>query len=126
MLYAARIPLILLLVALVPVRGIAAATVGLCGGQHGDVETAMTQAQSTAAEQGASHDKHGVSNAADDEPKDSSRCVVCAEHCSGSSYASLQPRSEWLPHSGPLPVGLADLRPDDYTPPQADRPPLAP
>lgn len=54
-----KIAVILLFIALTPLKGVAALTIGFCGGNH--------------------------SHSAPAEPSDSSNCVVCVEHCGNSS-----------------------------------------
>ena len=71
--------LLMLLVALLPLRGLAAATLGLCAfaHQHGSEAMHAQQHEHSASPDGHSHAQ----------PHGGSPCSSCAEHCSGSAFA---------------------------------------
>jgi hypothetical protein len=110
---ALKIFVLMLLLALLPLRGLAAATGGLCAfaHQHGSAEHV--------------HD-HGAAHVEDIPagPHADSTCGSCAEHCAGSAFA---------PASAPAPALLAASTERCTSPPQwhfglhperLDRPPL--
>lgn len=72
-----RIALLIVLVALVPLRGLAAVTTGLCAFAHEHGEAAHAHTHDHGASQG--HDQPG--------PQGDTRCSSCAEHCAGSAFA---------------------------------------
>jgi hypothetical protein len=109
---------IVLLLAIVPLRGLAAVTVGFCAMGHKD---AASHAHAQPA-----HDDHGH-HAADHAPDTGSSpdCNVCAEHCNSASFAVPAPFDALVAavHSGRIALGAVFAA--GFVPDHLDPPPLA-
>lgn len=109
---------ILLLVALIPLRAMAAVTVGFCAAGHGDPNVATHGGPGHAG----AHEHHGD----DKSPVKSSAhtCNSCVEHCSGAAFAA---SADPTPSSPAIVQGRIDFvgrpAPASFTD-QLDRPPL--
>lgn len=110
---------ILLLAALIPMRAVAALTIGFCPSGHADMAVAAH------AEHGHTSGEH----AHEADPPDSSapgpNCNVCAEHCSSAAFApsvdgAIATRPATLERTHLAARTVAAPFPD-----QLDRPPLA-
>lgn len=109
---------IFLLVALMPVRAMAAVTIGFCASGHEDPGITV---QAAHAHETVGHAHHDDAPAQPVEPS----CNVCAEHCASAAFA---PSADVAVESRP--VGHDRTRPaarnaPAFVPDQLDRPPLA-
>jgi hypothetical protein len=115
---ALKLLLVCAMLALVPLRGIAAVTVGICAvGEHG----AWAQVHADDGH-GTHDDPSGPESGSDDNPAE---CGVCAEHCAGASFviesapASL---ADWARAERSLP---GERFAAGHVPEHLDPPPLA-
>lgn len=110
---------IFLLVALMPVRAMAAVTIGFCPSGHADMAVAAH------AEHGHASGEHAHDTDTSGSSTSGSSCNICAEHCSSAAFAPCvdaaiaarpggQERTQLTARSAPAPL-----------PNQLDRPPLA-
>jgi len=104
---------ILTLVALMPLRAVAAVTVGLCAAGHDDPVA-------------AAHGSHGHGAGAEQHGSDgASSCDYCVEHCSGAAFAPDAVRMLGAAAVGQARISfVARFAPALLTDP-LDRPPLA-
>lgn len=105
-----KVLVVLLLVGLIPVRALAALTVGFCGAGH--------MAAASSMDHGAHHEPPGAQ-------PDPSRCPVCAAHCWNASLAAHG--SSWvlpLPDPEARVAVTINLEPGSI-PERLDRPPLS-
>jgi hypothetical protein len=109
--------IILAMVALLPVRAVAAVTIGFCALAD---KAAAVQLH---AEHGHASSDHSATTS---QPQNDSKadCNVCAEHCTSASFAV--PAS---PASLPISAGLdrappGEMLPPGFIPEQLDRPPV--
>ena len=102
-----RTLVVLLLVLLLPLRAVAAVTIGLC---------AMGQQEAPAAHQGC-----------DEHPAEStpSPCNICVEHCASAVFALCAPQSATGNAVAESNRPLAERVAPAFVPEQLDRPPLA-
>lgn len=102
-----RTLVVLLLALLLPLRAVAAVTMGLC---------AMGQQEAPAAHQGC-----------DEQPAKSapSTCNLCVEHCSSAVFALCAPQSATGNAVTESSLPLAERVAPAFVPDQLDRPPLA-
>ena len=115
-----RTLLIVVLVALMPLRAVAAVTIGFCAAGHQEL------AIPSHAEHG--HDAQVHAHVGGDQPPAkpaTASCSICVEHCSGAAFASsiAQPVG-----AGPVAqerVFLAERGAPAFILDQLDRPPLA-
>jgi hypothetical protein len=110
---------ILLLVALIPLRAMAAVTIGFCPSGHADMAVAAHVGDGHVAGEHA-HDGN-TSASGTSGPS----CNVCAEHCSSAAIA---PPAETTVDVRPLGCDLTLFASRDapaFFPDQLDRPPLA-
>jgi hypothetical protein len=105
---------VVLLLAIVPLRGLAAVTVGFCAMGHHE---APAQAH---ADHGA-HDYHE----APAEPKGKADCNICVEHCSSASFAVPAPAEILLARNGAARIALREAFAAGFVPDHLDPPPLA-
>lgn len=115
-----RTLVVLLLAFLLPLRAVAAVTIGYCATGHQD----MTVAAHGDHTQGASsHANHG----ADEQPAKPATpsCSICVEHCSSAAFAPSSVQAVDFPPVAQDPVFLAERVAPAYFPNQLDRPPLA-
>lgn len=111
---------VLLLVAVMPLRAMAAVTIGFCASGHQDTTAA---AQAGHAHGAAAHQAHHGHDAPA-QPVEPS-CNVCAEHCSSAAFA---PSADTAIESRPIGQNrtqLAARNAPAFVPDQLDRPPLA-
>ncbi|MDH4093370.1 MAG: hypothetical protein OEV81_01125 [Betaproteobacteria bacterium] len=79
-----KLAVVLTLMALMPLRAVAGATIGFCPSGHEDMAVA---AQATGhAHDAGQHAHHGHGEGAPSQPADSS-CNICVEHCSSAAFA---------------------------------------
>jgi len=115
---ALKLAVVLMLMALMPLRAVASVTIGFCAtGHHGEAAHASAPAHG-----GEAHGHHGDSPPA--KPVESS-CNVCAEHCSSAAFAIpvvavTEPQPTGADHTA-----LAERHFPLHVPSQLDRPPLA-
>ena len=110
---------VLLLVAVMPLRAMAAVTIGFCASGHQDTGVPV---QAAHAHEAAGHAHHGHDAPA--QPVEPS-CNVCAEHCSSAAFAlSADIAIESRP-IGRDRTQLSARNAPAFVPDQLDRPPLA-
>jgi len=112
---------IVLLVALLPLRAVAAVTIGYCAAGHKDMAVAAHGDQGQSAR---SHAHRG----ADDQPAKPATptCSICVEHCSSAAFA---PSASQLVHASAVAqdrIFLTERIAPAFFSDQLDRPPLAP
>lgn len=113
---ALQIAVLLVLLALAPLRALATATVGFC---------AMNQ--ETAASSSAAHAGHGESHSHDEAPANSGmheHCNTCAEHCASAALVSL-PELALPAEAHGKPVRFLKRAAPAFFPDPLDPPPLA-
>ncbi len=112
---------ILLLAALLPLRAVAAVTIGYCAAGHQDMTVA---AHGGHGQDGGSHAHHGN----DDQPAKPATpsCSICVEHCSNTAVAPSASQAVSAPAVAQDPIFLAERVAPAFFPDQLDRPPLAP
>lgn len=112
--------LLVLMIALLPLRGLAAVTVGLCAAGHSDQAVAV---QGDHGHGAASNAHHGSG----DSPAKSATptCSSCVEHCSGAAFAPHAPQAVHAPAVAYDRIFLAERVAPAFITDQLDRPPLA-
>jgi hypothetical protein len=111
---------VLVLVVLMPLRAMAAVTVGLCATGH-DESAAATHAESG---HGTSvHAHHGSDNPPDKPGAPS--CSACVEHCSGAAFAPSAARAVSAPAVVRDRILFAGRIAPAFSSDPLDRPPLA-
>jgi len=111
---------VLVLVVLMPLRAMAAVTVGLCAAGH-DESAAATHAESG---HGTSvHAHHGSDNPPDKPGAPS--CSACVEHCSGAAFAPSAARAVSAPAVVRDRILFAGRIAPAFSSDPLDRPPLA-
>ena len=113
-----RTLVVLFLAALLPLRAMAAVTVGFCAMGHTDQVVSVHGDHGHGA---ASHAQHG----SDDAPA-TSTCGSCVEHCSGAAFAPHVPQAVHAPVIAYDRIILAERVAPAFIPDQLDRPPLSP
>jgi len=112
---------ILLLVALLPLRAMAAVTMGFCAAGHQDMVVA---AHGDHGQGAGSHAHHG---GGDQRAKPATpSCSICVEHCSSAAFAPSADQAVSAPAVAQDPIFLAERVAPAFIPDQLDRPPLAP
>jgi len=107
---------VLLLLAVLPLRGLAAVTVGFCAmGDH----PAAAQAHAGHG-QDAPHD-HGSAP----EPASTADCNTCVEHCSSATFAVPAPIGAALAAEGAARIASGEPFAAGFVPDHLDPPPLA-
>lgn len=108
---------LVLLLAIVPLRGLAAVTVGFCAMGHKD--SSHTHAQ-------PAHDDHGHHAPSDaPDPGSSTDCNVCAEHCNSASFAVPAPFDSLVAAIRSGRIALGAVFAAGFVPDHLDPPPLA-
>jgi len=119
MLRALKLALVFVLLALMPLRAVAAVTIGFCAAGHQEAG----QAQDHHGQHGGEHSQHG------DDPAPvqhgSPNCGICVEHCSSAAFAA--PAGPALDVAAAVQDRTAfSTRPAPaFIPDPQDRPPLA-
>jgi len=116
-----RTLVILLLAALLPLRAVAAVTIGYCAAGHQDMALA---AHGSHGQSAGSHAHHG----ADDQSAKPATptCSLCVDHCSSAAFApSAAGQAVDAPAVAQDPIFLAERVAPAFFPDQLDRPPLA-
>jgi len=111
---------VLVLVALIPLRAVAAVTIGLCAAGHHEV--------SVPAETGHGHDAHAHGHHGGDEPPAkpaAPSCSTCVEHCSNAAFAPSFGQPVVLERVAQHLAFLAERGAPAFILDQLDRPPLA-
>lgn len=116
-----RTLVILLLAALLPLRAVAAVTIGYCAAGHKDIATAAH------GNQGHSADSHARHAGGDQPAKPATpTCSICVEHCSSAAVAPpAASQSVDAPDVAQDRIFLAERVAPAFFPDQLDRPPLA-
>jgi len=116
---ALRTLVVLILAFLLPLRAVAAVTIGYCAAGHQDMVVA---AHGDHGQGAGSHAQHG-----DDQPAKPATpsCSICVEHCSGAAFAPSVSRAMHVPAVTQDRVYLAARAAPAFFPEQLDRPPLA-
>lgn len=110
---------LLLLVALIPMRAMAAVTIGFCPSGHQDMAISAPAAHGHDASEHAHHGDDSSTQSAE------STCNVCAEHCSSAAFAPSVEGSIAARPIGQDRTHLAERNAAAVIPDQLDRPPLA-
>jgi hypothetical protein len=106
---------IALLLAVMPLRALAAVTIGFCAmGQHEAPAQVATE---------ESHDHHGHGHAP--EPDSAPDCNACVEHCSSASFAVPAPLETVVSVQRPGRIVLGERFAAGFVPDHLDPPPLA-
>jgi hypothetical protein len=113
---------VLLLLAVMPLRGLAAATVGFCAMGH--------QQQAAHADAGHGHGAHQEHRGHDDHgaapaPASTPDCNVCVEHCSSASFAVPAPIGAPLAAGRATRIVSGESFSAGFVPDHLDPPPLA-
>lgn len=110
---------ILFLVALMPVRAMAAVTIGVCPSGHADMAvTAHAEYGHASAERAHDTDPSASSTSGSD-------CSLCAEHCSSAAFAASVDGALAARPAGKERTHLTEPGAPGLFPHQLDRPPLA-
>lgn len=113
---------VLLLLAVMPLRELAAVTVGFCAMGH--------QQQAVHADTGHGHGAHQEHRGHDDhgaapEPASTPDCNVCVEHCSSASFAVPAPTGALLAADRATRIVSGESFSAGFVPDHLDPPPLA-
>ena len=104
---------VVLLLAIMPLRGLAAVTVGFCAMGHHEAPA-------------QSHGQHGGHHhEAPAEPQGKADCSICVEHCSSASFAVPAPADVLLARDGARRIALDEAFAAGFVPDHLDPPPLA-
>ena len=118
--HAARIALLAMLLAALPLRGYAGVLMALCEGQHGGAAAAEAHTH----EHGEGH--HGDTSDNGDVPTHAaSMCSFCASCCAGAGVAPDVPRVAVFQSPGSDRIAFSDRCTSGFVPEHLDRPPLA-
>jgi hypothetical protein len=111
---------IVLLIALMPVRAMAAVTFGFCASGHGDP---LVAAHGSHGHDVGAHQHHGN----DEQPAKSGApsCSSCVEHCSGAALAPSADQALGASAIAQDRISFAARVPPAFFSDQPDRPPLA-
>ena len=104
---------VVLLLVIVPLRGLAAVTVGFCAMGHHD--------SAPAVEEHDGHHDHGHAP----EPAGGPDCSICVEHCSSASFAVPAPAGALFAPGGSSRMALDEAFAAGFVPDHLDPPPLA-
>src|SRR5687767_2721985 len=114
--YAARIALLALLLAALPLRGYAGVLMALCEGQHGGAT-----AEAHAHEHGEDHHDH-TADTSGGSTHAASTCSFCASCCAGAGVAPDVPRIAVFQSPGSDRIAFSDRCPSGFIPEHLDRP----
>lgn len=111
---------VIVLAALLPLRAVAAVTIGICPAGHEDSGAGVYST-------GHGHDVSPHAHPTDDSSGNQDRhsCNVCAEHCSGASVAPTAPVVVSMQFVGADRARSGDHGAPAFITDQLDRPPLA-
>jgi hypothetical protein len=111
---------LILMIALLPMRALAAVTVGFCAMGHTDQVVSVHGDHGHGAASYAHHDS-------DDAPAKpaTSTCSSCVEHCSGAAFAPHAPQAVHAPTIAYDRIFVAERVAPAFISDQLDRPPLA-
>lgn len=108
--------IVLLLIALVPMRAIASVAIGFCVAGH---QPAAVHAHDGGDHGAAQH--HG-----DEAPGDVNHgCSYCAGHCTGASFVALSDAARFPASANAAPIPFGEQLASGFVPEHLDRPPLA-
>jgi len=108
--------LVVVLLGLLPLRAVAAVTIGFCAAGHQQTAVAADAAHG----HGTQHGQHEPKAPGDLNPG----CSYCAEHCAGATFvAPSECSSVAVAGAGPIPFG--GLFAAGFVPDHLERPPLA-
>ena len=111
---------VIVLVALIPLRAMAAVTIGFCAAGHKEMAVAALADHGRDA---GAHAHHG-GHEAPANPATSS-CSICVEHCSNAAFALAASSEVTAPAAKRDRIPLAGPAVPAFVPDQLDRPPLA-
>ena len=115
----AKVLIVLLVLAALPLRGYAGAVAALCDAHHGGAPA--THAHSHADD--ASHD-HGSDDGGGNATRAASVCSLCASCCVNASLAPDAPQLPAFQATGADRIPFFDRQVPGFVPEQPDRPPL--
>ena len=115
----AKALILLLLLAVLPLRGYAGAVMALCEATHGGTSSALEHAH----EHGGNHPGDSNDGAPGPSPM-ASACSYCASCCAGASLAPDADHSMAFPAPGTDRIPFYDRRISGVVPEHLDRPPL--
>ncbi len=116
-----RTLVILLLVAMMPIRAVAGVAMAFCATGHQEMPAAHAV---HGAHAGAGHALHDAGEVPPADP-DPQRCSICIEHCSSAAFATAEFRQvSAIAIEEPL-LPRAERSAPAFFPDQLDRPPLA-
>ena len=111
---------VLLLAFLLPLRAVAAVTIGYCAAGHQDMAVA---AHGDHGQSAGSHAHHGGEELPTKPATPS--CSICVEHCSGAAFAPSASQAMNAPAVARDSILLAERLAPAFFPDLLDRPPLA-
>jgi hypothetical protein len=117
-----KLAVVLMLVALMPLRTVAGLTIGFCASGHQDM--AVTAQATGHAHDAGEHARHGHGGDAPSQPVKSS-CNICTEHCSSAAFAPAMGATFAAPPVARESIDAATPGTAVFFPDQLDRPPLA-
>lgn len=117
---AARIALLVMLLAALPLRGYAGVLMALCETHHGGAAAAQEHVR----EHGDSYPRDS-DDGAGSPLQAASVCSICASCCAGASLAPDAPHVTAPQAPGSDRITVFDRRPSGFVPEHLDRPPLA-
>ncbi len=119
--HAARIALLAMLLAALPLRGYAGVLMALCEGQHGGTGTSHEQAH----EHDDGHQHQAPSGDSGDSSHAASMCSVCASCCASAGLAAPSILGVVFQHPGTPPIPFLVRQVSGFVSDHLDRPPLA-
>ena len=121
--HAARIALLAMLLAALPLRGYAGVLMALCEGQHGGGITAQDHGHEH--ERGESHHHELSDGDSESSVHAASVCSVCASCCASAGLASEAHHGVAFPSPDSYRIPFFDRQISGFVPEHLDRPPLA-
>jgi hypothetical protein len=119
--HAARIALLVVLLAALPLRGYAGVLMALCEGHHGGAAAV----QEPAHEHGESHHHASSDDGSGIPTHAASVCSVCASCCAGAGLAAPSVQGVVIQPPGTSRISSLDRQVSVFVPEHPDRPPLA-
>ena len=116
----AKILIVLLVLAVLPLRGYAGAVMALCEAHHGGASAAHEHAHA----HGDTHDHGTRDGGAENTSHTASVCSLCTSCCVSASLAPDSAHSIAFVHSGVGRISFVDRRFSGFVPDNPDRPPL--
>ena len=112
----ARILLVVLLLALLPLRAVASVTIGFCASNGGPEAIASHQGHDASA----NHEGHDDSSS----EGRTATCSYCAEHCAGLGFVTPAADAGLGTPAGAGPIPFGKRTGPGFVPEQVERPPL--